>query len=264
MNRTLTVNLGGTIYQIDEEAHRLLDNYLSILKQYFRKQEGADEIVADIENRIAELFAERISLEKKIISVADVEEVIDRMGKPEDFGNVVEELDEKKSDATARTPWQKAADGIISVIGFIIKFSLIVIFCPLLVVGAFLLIAALLGLIITLCGGGTLLSSFLPPINGSVVVWESSWLFFLYSVHLLFIGIPLYAIVHSALRSTFRWRPITSKQKRGLLISWLILLPIILILWFVSINTMSFKHEKRTFPVSTEDVLEQKDTTHIK
>lgn len=47
MNKTLTINLGGTIYQIDEEAHRLLDNYLSNLKQYFRKQEGADEIVAE-------------------------------------------------------------------------------------------------------------------------------------------------------------------------------------------------------------------------
>lgn len=45
MKKTLTVNLGGTVYHIDDDAYRLLDNYLSNLKHYFRKQEGAEEII---------------------------------------------------------------------------------------------------------------------------------------------------------------------------------------------------------------------------
>ena len=49
MKKTLTVNLGGTVFHIDEDAYRLLDNYLSNLKHYFRKQEGAQEIVSDRE-----------------------------------------------------------------------------------------------------------------------------------------------------------------------------------------------------------------------
>lgn len=49
MKKTLTVNLGGTVFHIDEDAYRLLDNYLCNLKLHFRKQEGAEEIVDDIE-----------------------------------------------------------------------------------------------------------------------------------------------------------------------------------------------------------------------
>ena len=41
MKKTLTINLGGIVYHIDDDAYRLLDNYLSNLKHYFRKQEGA-------------------------------------------------------------------------------------------------------------------------------------------------------------------------------------------------------------------------------
>lgn len=86
MKKTLTINLGGIVYHIDDDAYRLLDNYLSNLKHYFRKQEGAEEIVDDIEMRIAELFAEKVTEGKQVITVSDVEEIIARVGKPEDFG----------------------------------------------------------------------------------------------------------------------------------------------------------------------------------
>lgn len=102
MKKTLTVNLGGTVFHIDEDAYRLLDNYLSNLKLHFRKQEGAEEIVNDIENRISELFSEKISAGSQVITIADVEEVIARMGKPEELAG--EEEDEaKKTSAHANT-----------------------------------------------------------------------------------------------------------------------------------------------------------------
>ena len=68
MKKTLTINLGGIVYHIDDDAYRLLDNYLSNLKHYFRKQEGAEEIVDDIEMRIAELFAEKVTEGKQVIT----------------------------------------------------------------------------------------------------------------------------------------------------------------------------------------------------
>ena len=68
MKKTLTINLGGIVYHIDDDAYRLLDNYLSNLKHYFRKQEGAEEIVDDIEMRIAELFAEKVTEGKQVIN----------------------------------------------------------------------------------------------------------------------------------------------------------------------------------------------------
>ena len=59
MKKTLTVNLGGTVFHIDEDAYCLLDNYLSNLKIHFRKEAGADEIIDDIERRISELFTRK-------------------------------------------------------------------------------------------------------------------------------------------------------------------------------------------------------------
>lgn len=97
MKKTLTVNLGGTVFNIDDDAYRLLDNYLCNLKLHFRKEAGADEIVDDIERRISELFAEKLSAGSQVITIADVEEVIARMGKPEDMGSG-EESGENASD----------------------------------------------------------------------------------------------------------------------------------------------------------------------
>ena len=80
MKKTLTVNLGGTVFHIDEDAYRLLDNYLCNLKLHFRRQAGADEIVNDIELRISELFSEKLTAGSQVITITDAEEVINRMG----------------------------------------------------------------------------------------------------------------------------------------------------------------------------------------
>ena len=85
MKKTLTVNLGGTVYHIDEDAYKLLDNYLNNLRYHFRKEEGAEEMVRDIEIRIAEIFNEYIRSGQQVITLENVEEVIARMGKPEEW-----------------------------------------------------------------------------------------------------------------------------------------------------------------------------------
>ncbi len=85
MNKTLNINLGGLIFHIDEDAYRTLEHYLSVLKRQFANTEGGDEIVRDVEVRIAELFREKTTKAKEVISSADVEEVIGILGKPEDY-----------------------------------------------------------------------------------------------------------------------------------------------------------------------------------
>ncbi len=94
MKKTLTVNLGGTVFHIDEDAYQLLDRYLSNLRIHFRKEEGSDEIMDDFEMRISELLNERIRLGYEVITIEQVEEVIKRMGKPEE----IFEEEEKSAD----------------------------------------------------------------------------------------------------------------------------------------------------------------------
>ena len=97
MKKTLTVNLGGTVFHIDEDAYRLLDRYLSNLRYYFKREEGAEEIVKDFEFRISELFTEKVNAGYQVITIEDVEQVIDQMGKPEDLSAEREESKEEDS-----------------------------------------------------------------------------------------------------------------------------------------------------------------------
>ena len=85
MKKTLTVNLGGTVFHIDEDAYQLLDKYLSNLRIHFVKEEGTDEIMNDFEMRISELLSERIRLGFSVITIEHIEEVIKRMGRPEEI-----------------------------------------------------------------------------------------------------------------------------------------------------------------------------------
>ena len=100
MKKTITVNLNGRVFTMDEDAYRLLDNYLSNLRIYFRKEEGASEIIADFEARIEELFSEKTRLGYQVITIEDVEEVIARVGKPADFAEREEVEEEKQTNFT--------------------------------------------------------------------------------------------------------------------------------------------------------------------
>jgi len=95
MKKTITVNLNGKVFTMDEDAYRLLDNYLNNLRIYFRKEEGSSEIISDFEARIEELFSEKTRLGYEVITIEHVEAVIARVGKPADFADRDEENEEE-------------------------------------------------------------------------------------------------------------------------------------------------------------------------
>ncbi len=91
MNKTLSVNIGGIVFHIEELAYDRLSKYLESIKGYFTASEGRDEIIQDIEARIAEMFQERMINGKQVILDADVDHVMNVMGKPEQFAGSSEE-----------------------------------------------------------------------------------------------------------------------------------------------------------------------------
>lgn len=91
MNKIFNINLGGYPFVIDDDAYKKLNKYLDTINKHFRKSEGCEEIVGDIEARIAELFNEHAK-GQPIVSMRDVEGVIQIMGTPQEFG--AEEMDE--------------------------------------------------------------------------------------------------------------------------------------------------------------------------
>ena len=88
MKKTFNINIAGCPFVIDEDAYEMLDSYLKTLSQICSKA-GQPETAADIEVRIAEIFSENNPEDyPKILTLADVQEVIDRMGAPEEIVDV--------------------------------------------------------------------------------------------------------------------------------------------------------------------------------
>ena len=85
MKKNITINLCGRLFQIDEDAYELLQQYVDSLRSSFGKQEGGDEIVDDIESRIAELFDELRQQGIEAITIEHVKDIIIRIGKPEEL-----------------------------------------------------------------------------------------------------------------------------------------------------------------------------------
>lgn len=100
MNKTVTINIAGLVFHIDEDAYNKLDSYINAVRNSIQ-QESEDEIIADIESRIAELFAERIDIQSGVIRMNNVDEIINIMGKPEDY--IIEDEPVRPNNFTATT-----------------------------------------------------------------------------------------------------------------------------------------------------------------
>jgi len=85
MNKTVNINLGGIFFYIDEDAYQRLSRYFEAIKRSLNRSAGQDEIIRDIEMRIAELISEKHTHPKQVISMKEIEEVIVVMGQPEDY-----------------------------------------------------------------------------------------------------------------------------------------------------------------------------------
>lgn len=105
MNKTVNINLANTFFHIDEEAYTKLRRYLEAIKRSFSGTTGSDEIIADIETRVAELFSEKMEHERQVITQKEVDAVIEVMGQPEDYmvdEDIFEDVPRSKSTSEKR------------------------------------------------------------------------------------------------------------------------------------------------------------------
>jgi phage shock protein PspC (stress-responsive transcriptional regulator) len=120
MKKTLTINISGIVFHIEEDAYEILNRYLTEIKNAFGATMDAEEILADIEARISELLKERTSDYKQVILVSDVEEIQKIMGRSEDFGSDNSAQDgqyEHKTDKIKRRLYRNPDDKIIGGVG---------------------------------------------------------------------------------------------------------------------------------------------------
>jgi len=101
MKKIININLSGRVVPIEDSAYEKLQEYIESLRRYFAKEEGRDEIINDIESRIAELMSEKVRKGADSITDADVNEIANSMGRPEDFEG--EEIKEQSYTSSAST-----------------------------------------------------------------------------------------------------------------------------------------------------------------
>lgn len=115
MKKVININFQGRVIPIEETAFETLKQYVESLRLYFAKEEGKEEIINDIQDRIAELFTERLKQGATCITDEDVTVVIKGMGRPEDFEDAEERASESAytvgTSASSQAHFEKDAAG---------------------------------------------------------------------------------------------------------------------------------------------------------
>lgn len=96
MKKTFQISIAKVLFIIEEDAYSVLDKYITSIKEHFAHTEGSEEIVADIESRIAEQLFES---KQKIITLDAVESILSSMGKVEDFDDKESIIDDGSKEA---------------------------------------------------------------------------------------------------------------------------------------------------------------------
>ncbi|MFD1142099.1 PspC domain-containing protein [Larkinella insperata] len=97
MKKTISINISGVIFHIEEDGYEKLKGYLTSIQHYFSTYEDSQEIITDIENRIAEKLlnklkaAEKQANPRQVVTLEDVNELIQSMGTVADFEAIEEE-----------------------------------------------------------------------------------------------------------------------------------------------------------------------------
>lgn len=99
MKPTVKVSIGGLAFNLEEDAYRVLSDYLQSLRKHFQGNAEANEIITDIELRLSELLQIRMSKNEGAVSIDDALEIINIMGNPKDFeDNISEESQQENED----------------------------------------------------------------------------------------------------------------------------------------------------------------------
>lgn len=100
MQRIIQITIGGQVIPIEERAYDELNTYITSLERQFAGEPGRDEIILDIEARIAELFAAKLQGGAQAIVSSDVQMVTDTLGH-------ASQLNEEPPTGTGKTTYRQ-------------------------------------------------------------------------------------------------------------------------------------------------------------
>lgn len=102
MKKTISINISGILFHIEEDGYATLKKYLESISKHFSHYQDNQEIISDIENRIAEIFLSNLKNNKQVITADNVNSLIEKMGTIADFKALEDDMNEEDEKATAK------------------------------------------------------------------------------------------------------------------------------------------------------------------
>jgi phage shock protein PspC (stress-responsive transcriptional regulator) len=110
MKKTISINISGILFHIEEDGYDTLRRYLDAIKRHFSSYKDNQEIISDIENRIAEIFLSNLKNNKQVITAENVDKLIEKMGTIADFVSIEKEIvdiDPEENNANEKEDYYK-------------------------------------------------------------------------------------------------------------------------------------------------------------
>ncbi|MDF2157199.1 PspC domain-containing protein [Algoriphagus sp. CAU 1675] len=101
MKKTISINISGILFHIEEDGYDTLRKYLDAINRHFSSYKDNQEIISDIENRIAEIFLSNLKNNKQVITAENVDKLIEKMGTIADFVSIEENQNEEEDESQA-------------------------------------------------------------------------------------------------------------------------------------------------------------------
>jgi phage shock protein PspC (stress-responsive transcriptional regulator) len=107
MKKTLSINISGILFHIEEDGYDTLKNYLESINTHFSGYSDSKEIISDIENRIAEIFLSYLKNNNQVITAENVARLIEKMGTIADFSALEEKQEATEEESPAADDFYK-------------------------------------------------------------------------------------------------------------------------------------------------------------
>ena len=191
MKETRTINLNGLVYHIDYDAYQLLRDYLHDIELRL-PQEDRQEVIADIEARIAELLQKALFAKNmQVVNIEIVNSVKMQIGQPSEFG----------PNARPKVKVDKSQNsGCGRVFSIVLNVILAILALPMIFIGLTVLLAIVLSLFGVAIAGTTSLAAIMPifPVFAELLVDGGAVIIPLLMVALiLIIVLPIVMLVHT-------------------------------------------------------------------
>lgn len=191
MKETRTINLNGLVYHIDYDAYQLLRDYLHDIELRL-PQEDRQEVIADIEARIAELLQKALFAKNmQVVNIEIVNSVKMQIGQPSEFG----------PNARPKVKVDKSQNsGCGRVFSIVLNVILAILALPMIFIGLTVLLAIVLSLFGVAITGTTSLAAIMPifPVFAELLVDGGAVIIPLLMVALiLIIVLPIVMLVHT-------------------------------------------------------------------